>query len=118
VRFVLLLIAQIEQGRELWIGNGHHIAPLAAIATIRPAAGHKFLAAKANTPPPAIAGNHADLYFVDKFHIESVILTVNFRLLTSDLCFPLPIIPFSQAKKKPREGLFFRARSFFIELAI
>src|SRR5919106_1341024 len=70
-RFVLLLIAQIEQCRELRIGHRNHIAPMAAIAAIRPAAWHKLLAAKANTPTPAIAGDHADLYFIDEFHGET-----------------------------------------------
>jgi hypothetical protein len=41
---------------------------MSTIAAIRPAARHKLFAAKANTPAPAVAGDHANLYLIDKFH--------------------------------------------------
>jgi hypothetical protein len=87
-RSVLLLIAQIEQRRELRIRDGHDIAPMAAIAAIRPAAWHKLLAAKAYTPTPAIAGDYADLYFIDEFHLGIESRSQNpgiFRILISEL---------------------------------
>ena len=67
-RFVLLLIAQIEQGRHLRIRHSDHIATVPAIATIGPAARHVLLAAKADAAAPAVAGDNANLNLIDKFH--------------------------------------------------
>jgi hypothetical protein len=63
------LIAQIEQRRELRISDGHHVASMPAVTAVRAAARHKLFPAKANTPPPAVAGDYANLYFIDEFHL-------------------------------------------------
>src|SRR5581483_2919445 len=66
--FVLLLVAQIEQSRELRVGDRHHVAAVAAVAA---AARHELLAAKAHAAAPAVAGDNANLDLVDKLHGKS-----------------------------------------------
>jgi hypothetical protein len=64
----LLVIAEIQQSRELWISNRDDIATGPAIATIGSAATDELLAMKADATPSAIAANDPYFRLIDKFH--------------------------------------------------
>jgi hypothetical protein len=78
-RFVLFLIAQVEECRKLRIGNGHDIAARPAVAAVGTAPRHKLLPAEAHTTPAAIAGDNANFDFVNELHgnASAAIITVS-----------------------------------------
>ena len=67
--FVLLLIAEIEERRKLRIGFHDHVTAMPAVAAARPAPRHELFPSKGHAAAPAVAGNNANLGFVNKFHI-------------------------------------------------
>jgi hypothetical protein len=73
-RLVLFLITQIEQGRELRIGDHDDIAARPAVAAVRSAARHILLPPKTHAPTPAVTGENADLSFIDKLHERRFLL--------------------------------------------
>src|SRR5262245_19466006 len=66
--FVLFLIAQIEERRQLRVGDDDNVTAMATVATARPAAWDKLLSAKGHATTPAGACDHSDLYFIDELH--------------------------------------------------
>jgi hypothetical protein len=65
---VLLLIAQIEERGKLRVGFHDHVTATPAVAPAWPAPRHELFPPKGDTATPAIAGNDADLDFVNEFH--------------------------------------------------
>ena len=58
--------AEMQQRVVVRTGHHHHIAAAAAVAAARTAARDELLAAERKTAVAAVAGFHADFYFVDK----------------------------------------------------
>ena len=69
--FVELLVTQIEQCRELRIGNGDDVTAVSAVAAARAAARNEFLAAKTDAAAPAVPGDDANFDFVNEFHAKN-----------------------------------------------
>lgn len=62
------LVAEVDQGIEILVGDQPHTAAIAAVATIRPTQRDELLAAKADAAIAAIAGRDLDFRFVYEFH--------------------------------------------------
>jgi hypothetical protein len=112
--FVELLVTQIEQCRELRIGNRDDITAVAAVAAARAAARNEFLTAKTDAAAPAVPGDDANLDFVNEFHAKnysmadaSLTSAVVLHHVTACVDFRLWLMFFSSAgqKKSPEEGL-------------
>src|SRR5688572_10377772 len=88
--FIQLLIAQVEQGRELGIRHRDHVSAASPVSAVWPAPRYKLLTPKANASPAAVSSDNADFDFIDKFH-RSV---------------PQSSLPFSGRKKSPERGFF------------
>jgi hypothetical protein len=87
---VLLLVAEVEEGSKLRVGQSDDIAALSPVAAVRASPGNKFLPAKTYTTATTVAGDNANFHFVDKLHGHTA-ATIIARLW---------------AKKKPRRGAF------------
>ena len=60
--------AEIGQCIHRWFGNQVHAAAVTAIATVRPAPFHVFLAAETQAAVATVAGYYANCGFIDEFH--------------------------------------------------
>src|SRR3990170_6226978 len=78
-RLVLLLIAQIEQCRQLRIGHGDDVASMSAVAAIGSAPRHELLPAKADAAAPAVTGEDVNFYFIDELHPFAQALSLSFH---------------------------------------
>src|SRR5262245_49293724 len=67
-RLILLLVAQIQECRELLIGQRNDVSTLSTIATVGAAARNKLFTPKADATSPAVAGDDTDFDFIDKLH--------------------------------------------------
>jgi hypothetical protein len=67
-RFVLFLVAQIEQGCKLGIGFHNHIAAAPAVAATGSSSRHELLAPKCDAAATAVSRNDANLGFIDELH--------------------------------------------------
>jgi hypothetical protein len=65
-RFVVFLVAEVEERRHARRRFKHDIAAVAAIATVRSAARHEFFASKTACAVAAVAGFDMDTDFIDK----------------------------------------------------
>src|SRR5262249_14568269 len=65
---IVLLVLEVEKGRQLLVGDEDDVAAVAAIAPGRAALGHVRLAAECGDAVPAVAGADIDLGFVDEDH--------------------------------------------------
>src|SRR5690606_36965453 len=63
-----LLVAEVDQGVEVLVGDQPDAAAIAAVAAIRPAQRNELLAAEAHAAVAAVAGGDGDLSFVDQLH--------------------------------------------------
>ena len=68
LRLEAALVAEVDQGVDVLIGNQPDAAAIAAVATIRSTERNKFLATKAHAAVATGAGLDVDLRFVDEFH--------------------------------------------------
>jgi hypothetical protein len=62
------LMAEIDQGIEIFVGFQPNAAAIAAIAAIGAAERDEFFASKTDAAVAAIPGEHLDFGFVDEFH--------------------------------------------------
>jgi hypothetical protein len=62
------VVAKIRKRIDAFRAYQIHIRTLAAVAAVRPAEGHEFLATKADRATPAMAGLDLDGSFVDESH--------------------------------------------------
>src|SRR5690606_39217919 len=62
------LVAVVDQGVEIGVGDQDHVATVATVATVGAAAGHIFFPPKAQAAVAALAGMDADGCFIDEFH--------------------------------------------------
>src|SRR5690606_22061861 len=62
------LVAEVDQGGEVLVGDQPDAAAIAAVAAVRTAQRDELLAAEADASVAAIAGDHLDFSFVDQFH--------------------------------------------------
>src|SRR5262245_66475919 len=67
-RPVLLLVAQIQECRELWIGQRNDVSTLSTIAAIGATARNKLFTPKADATAPAVSGDDTDFDFIDELH--------------------------------------------------
>src|SRR5690606_1331273 len=63
-----LLVAEVDQGVEVLVGDQPDATAIAAVAAIRPAQRNELLAAEAHPAVAAVAGGDGDLSFVDQLH--------------------------------------------------
>src|SRR5690349_1535902 len=111
--FVELLVTQIEQCRELRIGNRDDITAVAAVAAARAAARNEFLTTKTDAAAAAVPGDDADLDFVNEFHAKnysmadaSLTSAVVLHHVTTCVDFRLcSFLSSAGQKKSPEEGL-------------
>jgi hypothetical protein len=95
----LFLITQVKQCRKLRISYRDDVSACPAVPSVGTAPRHELLPAKADAAPAAVAGNNANLDFIDELHASAsaVIITV------------------LRAKKKPQTGLSYEHPMPFIE---
>src|SRR5262245_12956624 len=67
-RLVLLLVPQIQECRELRVGQRNDVSALSTIATVRAAARNKLFSPEADAPAPAITGDDTDFDLIDELH--------------------------------------------------
>ncbi len=60
--------AVIDERVDVAIGDGKDAAAAPAVAAVRSAARHVFLASKRRGAVAAVAGDHFDIRFIDEFH--------------------------------------------------
>jgi hypothetical protein len=63
----MLLVAEIEKGRDLVIGGQQHISAFSSIPTVGAAARNIFFTPEANAPVASISSFDEDLCFINKF---------------------------------------------------
>ena len=66
------LVEQVSQMVGMLIGAEDNSPASSAIAAIRPALGHKFLAPKTDTPAPAFSGPGKDFDAIDKHELAAL----------------------------------------------
>src|SRR5690606_17553501 len=66
LRGVVALVAEVDQGVEVLVGDQPDAAAVAAVATVRATERDELLAAEADAAVAAVAGRHEDLRFVDE----------------------------------------------------
>src|SRR5690606_9002930 len=64
----LALVAEVDQGVEVLVGQQPDVAALAAVAAVRPAQRDELLAPEAHAAVAAVAGSDGDFSFVDQLH--------------------------------------------------
>jgi len=82
------LVAQIQECRELRIGQRNDVSTLSTIATVGAAARNKLFTPEANATAPAVAGDDTDFDFIDKLHFAPALSSLRF----------------SRQKKSPERG--------------
>ena len=87
-RLVLLLVAQIQECRELRVSQRNDVSTPSAIATVGAAARNKLFTPETDATAPAVTGDDTDFYFIDELHLA---------LACSSLRF-------SSQKKSPERG--------------
>src|SRR5690606_21650832 len=63
-----LLVAEVDQGIEVFRRLQPHAATVAAVAAVRPAERDELLAPESHAAVAAVAGGGGDFGFVDEFH--------------------------------------------------
>ena len=68
LRLELALVAEVDQGVEVFVGLDPDVAAVAAVAAVGPAQRDELLAPEAHAAVAAVSGDHCDFGFVDEFH--------------------------------------------------
>jgi hypothetical protein len=64
---IMLLVVEIDEGRELAVGLKNHVPAFPPVAAIGSPAGNIFFAAKANATLSSVSGFDEDFCFINKF---------------------------------------------------
>ncbi len=62
------VMAEVDQGVQVFVGADPHAAARTAVAAVRAAERNELLATEANAAVAAVAGEHFDFCFVYQFH--------------------------------------------------
>ena len=68
-RFVMFLVAKVEQGGQPMRGDKDDVAAVSAVSTIRSASGHEHFPAETARTVSASSGFYHDSNFVDKHEV-------------------------------------------------
>jgi hypothetical protein len=74
----LLLVPQIQECRELRVGQRNDVSTLSTIAAIGAAARNKLFTPETDATAPAVTGDDTDFYFIDELHLAPACSSLRF----------------------------------------